>query len=285
MYSRDEMKALADKVLNMAKADAVEVDSRAATARDRRGELDDHDQPHSISTSSSRTVAPLPLKDGRQVGAEQRATGSPRTSGAGSTQSRARVVADVRHRRRRQGPADADQQHLARIALAAHPQDAGRGGLRRDRSTTFKRVLGPFDATMVVIGGHHRLRDLHQLRTSSRSGSTRPPLVLVAWVIGGAIALAGALCYAELGALFPKAGGQYVYLREGLHPLAGFLYGWALLLIIETGAIAAVAIAFATYALHLVGGPDDGPRAAGDRRARRCSRSSTISARSRAAAS
>ena len=46
-----------------------------------------------------------------------------------------------------------------------------------------------------------------------------PPLVLGAWVIGGAIALAGALCYAELGALFPKAGGQYVYLRQGLHPL------------------------------------------------------------------
>jgi len=83
-----------------------------------------------------------------------------------------------------------------------------------------------------------------------------PPLVLGAWVIGGAIALAGALCYAELGALFPKAGGQYVYLREGLHPLAGFLYGWALLLLIETGAIAAVAIVFATYALRLVNGPD-----------------------------
>jgi APA family basic amino acid/polyamine antiporter len=84
-----------------------------------------------------------------------------------------------------------------------------------------------------------------------------PQLVLAAWAIGGVIALAGALCYAELGALFPRAGGQYVYLREGLHPLAGFLYGWALLLVIETGAIAAVATIFATYALHLVGGPDD----------------------------
>jgi len=83
-----------------------------------------------------------------------------------------------------------------------------------------------------------------------------PLLVLGAWVAGGAIALAGAFSYAELGAVFPKAGGQYVYLRDGLHPLAGFLYGWALLLIIESGAIAAVAITFATYALHLVGGPD-----------------------------
>jgi basic amino acid/polyamine antiporter, APA family len=83
-----------------------------------------------------------------------------------------------------------------------------------------------------------------------------PLLVLAAWAAGGAIALAGAFSYAELGALFPKAGGQYVYLRDGLHPLAGFLYGWALLLVIESGAIAAVAITFATYALHLVGGPD-----------------------------
>lgn len=83
-----------------------------------------------------------------------------------------------------------------------------------------------------------------------------PLLVLGAWAAGGAIALAGAFSYAELGALFPRAGGQYVYLRDGLHPLAGFLYGWALLLVIESGAIAAVAITFATYALHLVNGPD-----------------------------
>ena len=83
-----------------------------------------------------------------------------------------------------------------------------------------------------------------------------PLLVLGAWVAGGAIALAGALSYAELGAVFPKAGGQYVYLRDGLHPLAGFLYGWALLLVIESGAIAAVAITFATYALHLAGASD-----------------------------
>lgn len=83
-----------------------------------------------------------------------------------------------------------------------------------------------------------------------------PMLVLGAWVVGGAIALAGAFSYAELGAVYPKAGGQYVYLRDGLHPLAGFLYGWALLLVIESGAIAAVAITFAIYALKLVGGPE-----------------------------
>src|SRR5262245_19600820 len=78
-------------------------------------------------------------------------------------------------------------------------------------------------------------------------------LVLAAWAAGGAIALAGAFAYAELGATFPKAGGQYVYLRDGWHPLVGFMYGWALLLLIESGAIAAVAITFATYALRLAG--------------------------------
>jgi basic amino acid/polyamine antiporter, APA family len=80
-----------------------------------------------------------------------------------------------------------------------------------------------------------------------------PLLVLAAWTAGGAVALAGAFSYAELGALFPRAGGQYVYLRDALHPLAGFLYGWALLLIIESGAIAAVAITFATYTQRLTG--------------------------------
>src|SRR5215203_4406155 len=83
-----------------------------------------------------------------------------------------------------------------------------------------------------------------------------PGLVLGAWIAGGAIALAGAYSYAELGALFPKAGGQYVYLRDGYHPIAGFLYGWALLALIESGAIAAVAITFANYALRLAGRPE-----------------------------
>jgi APA family basic amino acid/polyamine antiporter len=84
-------------------------------------------------------------------------------------------------------------------------------------------------------------------------------LVLAAWAAGGAIALAGAFAYAELGSIYPRAGGQYVYLRDGYHPLAGFLYGWALLALIESGAIAAVAITFATYALRLVGRPDLAP--------------------------
>src|SRR5688500_9118925 len=124
----------------------------------------------------------------------------------------------------------------------------------RQLRADFKRALGPFDATMVVIGGIVGAGIFVTPSIVAQRLDT-PMLVLGAWAAGGAIALAGAFSYAELGALFPRAGGQYVYLRDGLHPLAGFLYGWALLLVIESGAIAAVAITFATYALKLVNGP------------------------------
>jgi APA family basic amino acid/polyamine antiporter len=80
-----------------------------------------------------------------------------------------------------------------------------------------------------------------------------PGLVLAAWVAGGLIAMAGALTFAELGVVSPKAGGHYAYIREAFHPLLGFLYGWALLFMIETGAIAAVSLTFAEYTLRLVG--------------------------------
>lgn len=86
---------------------------------------------------------------------------------------------------------------------------------------------------------------------AERVGS--PALALTAWIAGGAIALVGALCFAELGQRRPKAGGGYVYLRETWGPLPAFLYGWALLLVIATGAIAAVAVTFANYALALAG--------------------------------
>jgi APA family basic amino acid/polyamine antiporter len=120
---------------------------------------------------------------------------------------------------------------------------------------SFKRALGLFDATMVVIGGIIGAGIFLSPGVVAQRLDT-PFLVLAAWGAGGLIALAGAFSYAELGGIFPKAGGQYVYLRDGLHPLAGFMYGWALLLVIETGAIAAVAIIFASYALRIAGGPD-----------------------------
>lgn len=124
---------------------------------------------------------------------------------------------------------------------------------------TFRRALGPFDATMVVIGGIIGSGIFINPSFVARQLDT-PALVLAAWAVGGAVAIAGAFAYAELAHLLPRAGGQYVYLREAWHPLVGFLYGWALLFMIETGAMAAVAITFAQYALRLAGAPDVDPR-------------------------
>ena len=124
---------------------------------------------------------------------------------------------------------------------------------------TFRRALGPFDATMVVIGGIIGAGIFINPYLVARELDS-PVEVLSAWAAGGAVAIVGALAYAELGRLLPRAGGQYVYLREAWHPLAGFLYGWALLLMIETGAIAAVAITFAQYTLRMVGSDPAGAR-------------------------
>lgn len=119
----------------------------------------------------------------------------------------------------------------------------------------FRRVLRPFDATMVVIGGI--IGSGIFINPSIVAGSLdSSALVLLAWAVGGLVALIGAFAYAELGSRFPKAGGQYVYLKDAWHPLAGFLYVWALLLIIETGAMAAVSIIFAEYLLRFLGRSD-----------------------------
>jgi APA family basic amino acid/polyamine antiporter len=118
--------------------------------------------------------------------------------------------------------------------------------------TTYARRLGLFSGTMAVVGG---IIGGGIFRTpasvAERVGS--PTLALTAWIVGGVVALIGALCFAELGQRRPKAGGGYVYLRETWGPLPAFLYGWGLLLVIATGAIAAVAVTFANYALALAG--------------------------------
>ena len=125
----------------------------------------------------------------------------------------------------------------------------------RGTLTTYARRLGLFSTTMAVVGG---IIGGGIFRTpaavAGRVGS--PGLALAAWVVGGVVALIGALCYGELGHRRPRAGGGYVYLREAWGALPAFLYGWALLLVIATGAIAAVAVTFADYALALAGLPD-----------------------------
>jgi basic amino acid/polyamine antiporter, APA family len=121
------------------------------------------------------------------------------------------------------------------------------------RAVSFRRALGPFDATMVVVGGIIGAGIfINPALVAQRLASGR--YVLAAWIAGGVIALIGALAFAELAALFPKAGGQYVYLREAYHPFVGFLFGWATLLLIQGGGLAAVSITFGEYALRLAEG-------------------------------
>jgi APA family basic amino acid/polyamine antiporter len=110
----------------------------------------------------------------------------------------------------------------------------------------FVRAISRLDATALVVGSMigsgifivsaDILRQVHS-----------PGLLLVVWLLAGVVTLLGALSYGELAAMFPKAGGNYVYLREGVSPLFGYLYGWTLFVVIQTGTIAAVAVAFARF--------------------------------------
>ena len=80
-----------------------------------------------------------------------------------------------------------------------------------------------------------------------------PALIMAAWILGGLVGVGGAFIYAELAATLPAVGGQYAYLREAYHPAVAFLYGWVLLLVIQTGGMAVVSITFARYLVELTG--------------------------------
>src|SRR6266508_471189 len=120
--------------------------------------------------------------------------------------------------------------------------------------TTYARRLGLFSGTMAVVGGIIG-GGIFRTPATVAERLRSPGLVLLAWVIGGVVALIGAFCWGELGQRRPRAGGGYVYLRETFGPLPAFLYGWTLVLVIATGAIAAVAVTFADYTLALLGLP------------------------------
>ena len=110
----------------------------------------------------------------------------------------------------------------------------------------FVRAIGLFDGTMIVVGsmigsGIFIVSADISRQTGSAGG------MLLTWILAGILTIAAALSYGELAALFPHAGGQYIYLREAFSPLWGFLYGWTLFLVIQTGTIAAVAIGFSRY--------------------------------------
>src|SRR5687767_13288319 len=116
------------------------------------------------------------------------------------------------------------------------------------------RRLGLFDATMIVMGGIIGSGIFINPYVVARQVNT-PFLILGVWALGGLIALAAAFIWAELAALRPEVGGQYAYLREAFHPSVAFLYGWALLLVIQTGGMAAVAVTFARYFVELTQAP------------------------------
>jgi basic amino acid/polyamine antiporter, APA family len=118
--------------------------------------------------------------------------------------------------------------------------------------TTYARRVGLFSGVMMVIGGIIGSGIFRNPQVVAQRVHT-PGLILGVWVLGGAVALIGAFVYGELGARFPHAGGGYVYLRDAFGRLPAFLYAWALLLMVATGAIAAVAMTFASYFIALTG--------------------------------
>ena len=117
---------------------------------------------------------------------------------------------------------------------------------KADNNAGFHAGLGTFDSTMMVAGSmigsgiYIVSADMSRLLGS-------PGWLLLAWLLTGLLTVTGALSYGELAGMMPKAGGQYIYLRESFSPLWGFLYGWTLLLVIQTGTIAAVGVAFGRF--------------------------------------
>jgi APA family basic amino acid/polyamine antiporter len=122
-------------------------------------------------------------------------------------------------------------------------------------SSEFIRGIGPLAAVSLVVGSMVGSGIFIVSADIGRQvGPWGPGALLLVWVITGLMTVTGALAYAELAAMIPRAGGQYVFLREGLSPAAGFLYGWTLFAVIQTGTIAAVAVAFGRFLSVLVPG-------------------------------
>ncbi len=117
--------------------------------------------------------------------------------------------------------------------------------------TTFRPSLGLWDATMIVagsmIGSGIFIVSADMMKDVGSAG-----WLIFAWLLTGFMTLVAALSYGELSAMFPKAGGQYVYLKEAYNPLIGFLYGWSLFAVIQTGTIAAVGVAFSKFAAYVI---------------------------------
>ena len=110
----------------------------------------------------------------------------------------------------------------------------------------FVKAISRLDATALVVGSMIG-SGIFIVSADILRQVQSPGLLLMVWLLSGLVTLLGAVSYGELAAMFPKAGGNYVYLREGISPLFGYLYGWTLFVVIQTGTIAAVAVAFARF--------------------------------------
>ncbi len=123
---------------------------------------------------------------------------------------------------------------------------ADKAAERADHESGFVRELGLFDSTMIVIGAMIG-SGIFIVPADMARNIGSPGWLLVAWLFAAVVTVAAALSYGELAAMIPKAGGMYVYLREAFSPLIGFLYGWTLFAVIQTGTIAAVAVGFSRF--------------------------------------
>jgi APA family basic amino acid/polyamine antiporter len=138
--------------------------------------------------------------------------------------------------------ADARSSPLSTTPLITDPDRAEIG---------FVKALTPLDATALVAGSMIGSAIFITPADIMRQVGS-PGLLLLVWAITAIVIVMGALSYGELSAMFPRTGGLYIYLREGISPMFGFLYGWALFAVIQTGAIAAVGAAFSRFAAVLV---------------------------------
>src|ERR1700748_2682314 len=118
-------------------------------------------------------------------------------------------------------------------------------------NTSFKPTLGLWDATMIVAGSMIGSGIFIVSADITRNVGGAGWLILV-WVLTGFMTLTAALSYGELSGMFPKAGGQYVYLKEAYHSFVGFVYVWSFFSVIQTGTIAAVGVAFSKFAAYLI---------------------------------
>src|SRR5881409_3099722 len=123
--------------------------------------------------------------------------------------------------------------------------------MKESQPSQMKHELGLLDGTMLVAGSMIGSGIFIVSADITRNVGSAGWLIVV-WLITGFMTLSAAMSYGELSGMFPKAGGQYVYLKEAYNPLVGFLYGWSFFSVIQTGTIAAVGVAFAKFTAYLI---------------------------------